>query len=240
MEWVTRAVEGLGGLPFPAVAGVAGLMAFAESGLGVGTVVPGETGVLLLGASATGAGRFAGMLLVVALGVTAGDHVGYLLGRRYGPRMRDLAVVRRLGVRHWDRAVAILRRYGAAAVFTTRLVPVVRTVTPAAAGAARVRYRHFLPASFAGALLWAAFYVGVGAFAGASATRLEQRLGQVSWILLGGAVVLFAAVRLIRRRRAKAAPPDAAEIAGNEPSGPREEPLDVRGTRAAGCGGPRV
>ncbi|MEV4247717.1 VTT domain-containing protein [Streptosporangium canum] len=67
-------------------------------------------------------------------GVTAGDHVGYLLGRRYGGRMRELAVVRRLGVRHWDRATAAPRRHGAAAVFVTRLIPIVRTLTPAAVG----------------------------------------------------------------------------------------------------------
>ncbi|WP_232835268.1 DedA family protein [Actinocorallia populi] len=193
---------------------MAGALAFAESGLGVGSVIPGETGVLLLSAGATGPGRFVALLLIVAVGVTAGDHVGYLLGRRYGGRMRDLAVVRRLGVRHWDRAVAALHRYGAAAVFVTRLIPVVRTLTPAAAGAAQVRYGHFLSASLAGSLLWAAFYVSLGAFAGASATRLEQLLGRASWILLAALVVLFLVVRLIRRGRTKAATPSPQDAEG--------------------------
>ncbi|MFI6815945.1 DedA family protein [Nonomuraea sp. NPDC050328] len=201
MDWITEVIHVISDLPFPAVGAVAGLMAFAESGLGLGSVFPGETGVLLLGAAAVTPARFVVLLLLVALGVTAGDHVGYLLGRRYGERMRDLAVVRRLGVRHWDRATGALRRYGAAAVFLTRLIPVVRTLTPAAAGAAQLRYRSFLPASLAGSLSWSALYVTLGAFAGASAVELERLLGRASWILLGALIVLFVVVGLIRRRR---------------------------------------
>lgn len=204
MDFITEVVRAISDLPFPVVGAVAGLMAFAESGLGVGSIFPGETGVLLLGAAAATPVRFAVMLLIVALGVTAGDHVGYLLGRRYGERMRELAVVRRLGVRHWDRATAALHRYGAAAVFITRLIPIVRTLTPAAAGAAQVRYGRFLPASLAGSLLWSALYVSLGAFAGASAAHLERLLGRASWILLGALAVLVVVVSLIRRRRAKA------------------------------------
>ncbi|MEV4220702.1 DedA family protein [Nonomuraea sp. NPDC049725] len=201
VDLITDVVQAISDLPFPVVGVVAGAMAFAESGLGLGSIVPGETGVLLLGAAAGTPVRYVVMLLVVALGVTAGDHVGYLLGRRYGVRMRELRVVRRLGVRHWDRATTALLRYGAAAVFVTRLIPVVRTLTPAAAGAAQVRYGRFLPASLAGSLLWSAVYVSLGAFAGASAAHLERLLGRASWVLLGVLVALVVAVSLVRRFR---------------------------------------
>ncbi|MEU4573358.1 MULTISPECIES: DedA family protein [Nonomuraea] len=201
MDLITDVVQAISDLPFPVVGVVAGAMAFAESGLGLGSIVPGETGVLLLGAAAGTPVRYVVMLLVVALGVTAGDHVGYLLGRRYGVRMRELRVVRRLGVRHWDRATTALLRYGAAAVFVTRLIPVVRTLTPAAAGAAQVRYGRFLPASLAGSLLWSAVYVSLGAFAGASAAHLERLLGRASWALLGVLVALVVTVSLVRRFR---------------------------------------
>ncbi|GAA5772191.1 DedA family protein [Streptosporangium roseum] len=89
-------------------------------------------------------------------------------------------------------------------MFVTRLIPVVRTLTPAAAGAAQARYGRFLPASLAGSLLWSALYVSLGAFAGASAAHLERLLGRASWILLGALAVLVVVVTLIRRRRAKA------------------------------------
>ncbi|GAA3939607.1 hypothetical protein GCM10023085_21280 [Actinomadura viridis] len=202
MDWIIDGVRAVGELPFAVLLLVAGLLAFAESGLGVGTIVPGETAVLVLGASAAEPARFAMMLLVVGLGVTAGDHVGYLVGRRYGSRLGRTKVVRRLGERHWERATAALNRHGAAAVFLTRLVPVVRTLTPAAAGASRLPYGRFLPASLLGSLIWAGVYVGLGAFAGASAARLERVIGTAAWGVAALLVVAVVAVVVVRRRRA--------------------------------------
>ncbi|WP_052422855.1 DedA family protein [Nonomuraea candida] len=230
MDWITEYVNAVSDLPFPLVGAVAALMAFAESGLGVGSVLPGETGVLLLGATVTGPVRFAAMLLLVALGVTGGDHVGYVLGRRYGDRMRRLKVVRRLGVHHWDRARAALQRHGATAVFVTRLIPIVRTLTPAAAGAAQVTYRRFLIASLAGSLLWSGVYVSLGALAGASAAQLERTLGRASWLVLGGVVVVVAGVGLLRRRRASAKRREEAgdaDLRERTPATRREQARDV-------------
>lgn len=202
-ELVTEWLETLAGLPFPLVLLVAWALAFAESGLGVGMLFPGETGVLILGTTATTLPRVVVMVAIVGVGVTAGDHVGFLLGRRYGARMRDTRVVRRLGVRHWDRAVGALRKYGAAAVFLTRLLPIVRTLTPAAAGSAGVRYARFLLASLAGGLLWGGLYVGGGALAGASVAYVEQVLGRASWGLFGALVVVVLGVVLWRRLRSR-------------------------------------
>ena len=44
----------------------------------------------------------------------------------------------------------------------TRLVPVVRTLVPAIAGASGLPYRRFLPASLVGSLLWASTWVLAG------------------------------------------------------------------------------
>jgi membrane protein DedA with SNARE-associated domain len=218
LEWFVDYVRTLGDLPLAPLLLAGWLLAFAESGLGLGAIVPGETAVLLLGTSVAAPARFALMMLAVGLGVTAGDHVGYLLGRRYGERMGRTRVVRKLGTRHWERATDALRRHGAAAVFLTRLVPVVRTLVPAAAGASGLSYRRFLPASLAGALLWAGLYVGIGAFAGASASSLEDLAGQVGLILLGVLAVLVSAWTVLRKRR-------APKAAANVPPGrPQDEP----------------
>jgi membrane-associated protein len=63
----------------PALAAGAGL-AFAESGLGLGMLVPGETAVVLLSATMDSAGQMIALGVVVMLGACLGDHVGYLLG----------------------------------------------------------------------------------------------------------------------------------------------------------------
>ncbi|MGG7465170.1 CDP-alcohol phosphatidyltransferase family protein [Plantibacter sp. YIM 135347] len=191
-------------------------MCFAtlESGLGLGFFIPGETVVLLLSATLTEWPLALGMAAAVTIGASAGDHVGYLIGRRFGPALRETRLIRRIGQAHWDRAVGILERRGAAAVFFTRLLPVVRTLTPAAAGVARVPYRSFLPASLAGAGLWAGVYVGVGFSVRGSIEGIQQVLGDVGLAVvlgLAGATVLIVLIRVkVTRRSRETVAPDAA------------------------------
>lgn len=140
--------------------------------------------------------------MVVVAG-SAGDHVGYLLGWHFGSGMREKKLIQRVGVDNWDRAVDVLQRRGALAVFLTRLVPVVRTLTPAAAGVARVRYSAFLFASLAGAATWAAVYVGAGYLLRSSLEVVSRGLGPVSKVLLLIAltvVIGFIVFRLVRKR----------------------------------------
>jgi membrane protein DedA with SNARE-associated domain len=110
----------------------------------------------------------------------------------------------------WDKATDILRRRGAWAVFFARFLPVVRTLTPAAAGTSGLPYRKFLPAVVAGAACWSALHISLGAALGEAAKRIEGALN-VGGIVLLGAVVLVAIIVMIvkRRRRAKA---DTAEL----------------------------
>lgn len=173
-------------------------LAFAESGLGLGMFVPGETVVVVLAAS-TGSPWQAVLLgLAVMIGACAGDHVGYLIGRRYGDALRDTRIVRRLGQRHYDRATDVLRRRGGAAIFCTRLVPVVRTLTPAVAGASGLEYRRFVTASLAGSALWATVYVGGGSAVRAFGAALATASTPTIWLLV--ALVLAVAVPLLAHR----------------------------------------
>nr|WP_274605443.1 CDP-alcohol phosphatidyltransferase family protein [Plantibacter sp. CFBP 8798] len=178
----------------------------------LGLVVPGEPVVLLLAAMLDSAPGALVLFLAVALGGSLGDQLGYLVGRRSGGRLRDSAIVRRLGVDGWDRAVEALERRGAQAVFLTRLVPVLRCLTPTAAGVARVPYRPFLAASLLGSLLWSAVYVGVGSLVRATLDTVRQYLGATGWVLLFALVVVVTVVAIARFRRGAAIPGDEAMI----------------------------
>lgn len=206
MDRLTDAIDYIAALP-PALM-LAGAAAFsvAESGLGVGMIIPGETAVLLLAAATGTSALLPVLLIVVALGSSAGDHLGYFIGRRLGPRLRDTALVQRIGSEHWDRAMTVTRDRGAWAVFATRLLPIVRTLTPAAAGAGGVPYRQFLPASLAGATMWSALYTLGGAAAGESIRQIERSLGTLSWALFGTAAIVVVALLLLRRRRRAQSP----------------------------------
>lgn len=207
--WVNDAATAL---PDPLIWLLGLLFTTAESGLWLGLVVPGEPVVLLLAAMLDSAPGALVLFLAVALGGSLGDQLGYLVGRRSGARLRDSAIVRRLGVDGWDRAVEALERRGAQAVFLTRLVPVLRSLTPTAAGVARVPYRSFLAASLLGSLLWSAVYVGVGSLVRATLDTVRQYLGATGWVLLFALVVVVTVVAIARFRRGAAIPGDEAMI----------------------------
>ncbi|MCE6993889.1 DedA family protein [Saccharothrix sp. S26] len=207
MALLTDALEGLAGLPQPAVLAVTGALTLAECTLGVGFIAPGESALLLAATTVTSVPRFLVMWLVVSVCAVAGDSIGYFLGRRYGDRLRDSKVVRKLGQEHWDKAGALLRKRGAWAVFFARFMPVVRTLVPASAGASKLEYRRFLPASIAGAVSWSALHIGIGSAAGASAKYIESVFNGAMWALMAIAAVV--AVVLTLRRRRKTAKPTA-------------------------------
>lgn len=172
--------------------------------LGLGPFFPGELAVLFLGASfdeVTGA-----ILLITAvmIGASAGDHVLYTLGRRLGPGLRCGWLVRRIGVAKWDTAIGIVERRGSWAVIGTRMVPIVRSLTPIAAGVSRMPLLRFTIASLAGSLTWALAWGGTGYLLRSSLVFAQELLGAGSWIILtvlACAVMIVAVVVIVRRRR---------------------------------------
>ena len=64
--------------------------------------------------------RFLALWTVVTLCATAGDALGYVIGRRFGPRLRETKLIRKYGLEAWDKATSVLERRGAWAVFFAR------------------------------------------------------------------------------------------------------------------------
>jgi membrane-associated protein len=190
-------------------------LAFAESLLGVGILLPGELAITGT-AAVVGGSSLPWLGLAVVLGATLGDQLNFWLGRRLGPRLAQSRLVRRVGRAHWDRGVDLVHRHGARAVLVSRLIPVVRTVVPGVAGVAGLSALPFAAASLAGSLLWASLWIGAGGLA----TDL------VSWSLLpwlvAGVVLLFVGRRWTsrfraRRREAAPAPPTAPLVVADGP-----------------------
>src|SRR5688572_682906 len=81
-------VHALTGLPPWLVLVFVALLPALEASAFVGLLIPGETAVLAGGVAAhAGLVPLWAVALVAALGAVAGDQVGYLVGRRYGPRL---------------------------------------------------------------------------------------------------------------------------------------------------------
>lgn len=82
-------------------------IAFAETGLLVGFFLPGDSLLFTIGVlSASGLLHLPFWLVAVGLllAAVAGDQVGYLLGRRFGPRVFSRTESRFFSVAHAERA----------------------------------------------------------------------------------------------------------------------------------------
>jgi membrane protein DedA with SNARE-associated domain len=212
---VTDLLNWLQGLPEPGLVAAAGGLVFAECTIGLGFIAPGESGLLIAATTATTVPRFLTLWAVVTVCAALGDSVGYTLGRRFGPRLRETKLIRKYGLDAWDKAASVLERRGAWAVFFARFLPVLRTLTPAAAGASGLPFRKFLPATAAGAFCWSLVHISIGAALGEAAKQVEGALSTgflvVAVVVIG--VLLFFLLRFKKRKALAAEDPEPEEPA---------------------------
>lgn len=169
--------------------------AVADSALGVGALLPGES-LVAVGATLLEGTRSLWLAWVsVAAGAFLGDHVGYAVGRRLGPAVADSGPVRRVGRARWERVTGLVRRHAVPTLALGRLAPGVRTLVALGAGASGVSYARFALGSGLGALLWSTVWVGGGASVG----RALQEFELVQLLPLAGALVVVALVVSNRR-----------------------------------------
>jgi membrane-associated protein len=199
-ELVAGVLQGLAGLNTTALYVLAGLFTALESSVGIGLLIPGDSVVLLAGTTATTPHRFTALVAATTLGSLTGESVGYLLGRRYGPRLRTGRLGRRLGEDRWAAAEAFLRGRGGRAVAAARFVAVVHALVPVLAGTVGMSYRRLVGWGAVGAAAWSLLYVAVGAVAGASWRHYSDQMGLAGLAMLGAALAVVLAVRAARSR----------------------------------------
>ena len=180
---------------------VVSLLVFAEAAVFFGFVFPGETAVILGGVVASG-GRINVYALTACVVIAAilGDTVGYWVGREFGEKVLDIKLLanRRGGI---DKALQLLAKRGALAVFIGRFTAFLRAVMPGLAGLSRLRYQIFLAANAAGALVWGVLFTFLGYWVGGAYRKAEKYAGWASTGIL--ILVVFVAVGFFIRGRLK-------------------------------------
>ncbi len=190
------------------------LVVFAAVGVeSMGVPVPGET-ILIAAALLSVAGDTPvwAVALAAAVGAILGDGVGYWVGSRYGERL--FAAVGRRFPRHAGpekvaKAVRFFDRYGAWAVMFGRFIAVLRIFAGPIAGWLGMRYRNFLAANAAGAVVWAGSITALVWLLGESAKHV---LHHVAWIGLAVAVAVIAAIVLVKWRARRRVPKDRNDL----------------------------
>ena len=128
---------------------------FAETGLLVGFVLPGDSLLFTIGVVA-GAGEL-NLAVIVLLLISAsmlGDWSGYLLGRRAGPAIFNRPDSRFFKQDHLRRTEAFYEKHGGKTIIYAKFVPIIRTFAPFIAGVANMRYVRFLAFDIFGGIGW--------------------------------------------------------------------------------------
>lgn len=202
---------------------------FAECGLLLGFLLPGDT--ILFGAGLLAAAPNSGVNIVVLVvgafvAAVAGNEVGYRTGRRFGRSWLEGRESGR-GLEQLRRTERFYDRYGWISVVVARWIPWVRTFMPIVAGTAAMRRASFTSANVVGALTWAVALPIVGYYAYQFPT-LRTIAFTIAGIfitlsLVGLAVMLVRDTARRRRDRAAADLPDARPDDATR-TGPAESP----------------
>ncbi len=170
---------------------------FAETGLLVGFVLPGDTLLIITGVLtfADASGQAAIPLpiwlvcLCIAVAAWLGGEVGYLIGNRAGPRIFERKESGFFSRKNVERTNAFFVRFGGLAVIAARFVPIVRTFAPIAAGIGKMPYRRYSVYNAIGALIWGAGLTFIGYLLNYIPPVRNFVITYVDLILLAAAVI---------------------------------------------------
>lgn len=145
-----------------------------------------------------------GVIVLGLIGDVLGSTIAYTIGY-YG---REEWLQRRgrglhVSSRRMERASRWFERYGSPAVFVSRLVPVVRSAFPYAAGIAEMPFRRFAVLMTLGSIPWIVGLAVLGREVGRNWSSWRHHLEYVDYVGLA-LVVLALAYLFIRWRRARA------------------------------------
>lgn len=188
------------------------LIIFAESGLLLGLIFPGDSLLFTAGLLA-GSNKFGLNIFEVAGGVfvaaVAGAQVGYWLGRKYGPSLFKRPDSRLFKREYVDQSREFFDKHGAKTIVLARFVPFVRTLAPMMAGIGEMNARTFFAFNVFGAALWAVGVSLAGYFLGQTIPNVDKYLLPI--------ILLIIAVSLI---------PPLLEYRKHKRSQSQEHPID--------------
>jgi membrane-associated protein len=208
---------------------------FAETGLLVGFLFPGDSLLFLAGVAASpvadsnfGPGTqvsFVGLLIGAPICAILGAQLGHWLGARYGRRMFERADSKLFKREYVEKAEYYFEKFGPAkAVVLARFIPIVRTFLNPVAGTLGMPAGKFLLWNAVGGLIWTD---GVLIIGHSLAQQIYDAIGDKidNYVLPVVAVIVLISIlpiliEILRERRAKKRGGDASGLQSSAASGP--------------------
>jgi membrane-associated protein len=173
---------------------------FAETGLIVFPMLPGDSLLFVIGAAAaTGAIDILSIVLVLTTAAILGNWLNFTVGRWVGPHVFTSRASRWLNPVYLERTHAFFERHGGKTIVIARFLPIIRTYAPFTAGIGTMPVPKFHLYSTLGAIAWVSLFTGAGYLFG----DLPIIKGRLSLITLGIVVVTVvpAIVGILRSRK---------------------------------------
>lgn len=185
-----------------------GMIVFAESGLLLGFILPGDSLVFLAGLlSSQGFFNIFALSALIFVTAAAGDSTGYFIGRKLGRRVfqkKDSLIFNQDNLRKTE---GFFEHYGRTTFIVQRFIPVIRAFAPLLGGVAGMPYRVFLAFDLVGCALWGVGVTFLGYFLGATVPNIDAYLLPIIALI----VIVSLIPTLMTYRRSRRTVHDAAD-----------------------------
>lgn len=177
------------------------LIIFAETGLVVTPILPGDSMLFVTGAiAATGAFNVHLMAVTLIVAAILGDSTNYQIGKILGIKVFERENSRIFKREYLERTHAFYERHGGRTIIIARFAPIVRTFAPFIAGVGAMTYPRFFAYNVIGGVLWVASFTYAGYFFG-NLPVIRQNL---SLLIVAIVVISFlpGIIQFLRQRKA--------------------------------------
>src|SRR5688572_32081799 len=142
------------------------LIIFAETGLVVTPILPGDSLLFAAGAiiakPETGLSIFV-MLVLLIVAAILGDLVNYHIGKYIGPKAFS-GHYRFLKAEYLNKTHAFYEKHGVKTIIYARFIPIIRTFAPFVAGIGTMTYGKFATYNVVGGIAWVSSFLFLGYF----------------------------------------------------------------------------
>ena len=163
------------------------LVVFAESGLLIGFVLPGDSLLFTSGYMVQqnilhiDIHVFAILVFIAAV---LGDSVGYSFGHKVGRKLFEKENSRFFKKKYLEQTEKFYDKHGSVTIVLARFAPIVRTFAPIVAGAGKMHYKTFLIFNLIGGFLWSSLFIYLGFYAGEFLTKAGINIEVAALIII--------------------------------------------------------
>jgi len=168
------------------VYGILFLIIFAETGLVVAPILPGDSLLFAVGALAavdqTGTLNVTVVWVLLMIAAVLGNEVNFRIGAWVGPRAFS-GQFRWLKKDYLDRTQAFYEQHGGMAIVLSRFLPIIRTFAPFVAGVGRMAKLQFLKYNLVGGMGWVTAFV-FGGYLFGNVPVIKNNFGVVTIVII--------------------------------------------------------